>query len=85
MDGISLAQLSRIMLHGTVLVLGSLGVFCLYCSYFGAHLAQYAIFCLGTATGIIMARIAKSGRGAKSTATTTGSVPSAFSEGVALY
>ena len=55
MDGISLAQLSRIMLHGIALVLGSLGVFCLYCSCFGAHLAQYAIFCLGTATGIIMA------------------------------
>jgi hypothetical protein len=54
MDGISLAHLSRIVLHGVALVLGSLGVFCLYCSYFGAHLAQYAIVCLGTATAIIL-------------------------------
>jgi len=34
-------------MHGVALVLGSLGVFCLYCSCFGAHLAQYAIVCLG--------------------------------------
>jgi hypothetical protein len=42
-------------MHGVALVLGSLGVFCLYCSCFGAHLAQYAIVCLGTATGIVLA------------------------------
>jgi hypothetical protein len=55
MDDISLAHLSRIVLQGVALVLGSLGIFCLYCSCFGAHLAQYAIVCLGTATGIILA------------------------------
>ena len=55
MDGISLAHLSRIVLHGVALVLGSLGVFCLYCSCFGAHLAQYAIVCLGAATAVILA------------------------------
>jgi hypothetical protein len=43
------------VLHGVALVLGSLGVFCLYSSCFGAHLAQYAIVCLSTATGIILA------------------------------
>jgi hypothetical protein len=55
MDGISLARLSRILLHGVAIVLGSMGVFCLYCSCFGAHLAQYAVVCLSTATGIILA------------------------------
>jgi hypothetical protein len=54
MDGISLARLSRIVLHGVALVFGSMGVFCLYSSCFGAHLAQYAIVCLSTATGIIL-------------------------------
>jgi len=55
MDGTSLAHLSRIVLRGVALVLGSVGVFCLYWSCFGAHLAQYAIVCLGAATGIILA------------------------------
>ena len=53
MEGV--IYLSFLLLRGVALVLGSLGVFCLYCSCFGAHLAQYAIVCLGTATGIVLA------------------------------
>ena len=55
MDGIRLVYLSRIVFHGLALVLGSLGVFCLFWSCIGAHLAQYAIVCLGAATAIVLA------------------------------
>jgi hypothetical protein len=49
------AYLSRIALHALALILGSSGISCLYWSCIGAHLAQYAIVCLGTATAIILA------------------------------
>ena len=55
MDGMILAHLSRIVLRGIALVLGSLGVFCLYWSCMGAAVAAYAIVFLGTATAIILA------------------------------
>ena len=48
-------RLSHIALFGAALILGSVGIFCLFWSCLGAHLAQYAIVCLGTATAIILA------------------------------
>jgi len=54
MDGMILAYLSRIVLRGIALVLGSLRVFCLYWSCVGVPLAAYAIVCLGSATTIIL-------------------------------
>ena len=48
-------RLSRIALVAVALVLGSLGVFCLYWSCVGVPLAAYAIVFLGTATAIILA------------------------------
>jgi hypothetical protein len=55
MNGMILVHLSRIVLHGIALVLGSLGVFCLYWSCVGAPLAAYAIVGLGSATAIVLA------------------------------
>jgi hypothetical protein len=56
MDGMTLVlRLSRIVLFGITLVLGSLGVFCLFWSCKGAHLAAYAIVCLGSATAMSLA------------------------------
>jgi hypothetical protein len=54
MDGMILVHLSRVVLHGIALVLGSLGVFCLYWSCVGAPLAAYAIVGLGSATAIVL-------------------------------
>ena len=48
-------HLSRIALLGIALVLGSIGVFCLYWSCVGAPLAAYALVFLGTATAIVLA------------------------------
>lgn len=48
-------RLSRIALFAIALVLGSLGVFCLYWSCVGVPLAVYALVFLGTATAIILA------------------------------
>ena len=64
MDGMILARLSRIVLRWIALVLGSLGVFCLYWSCMGAPLAAYAIVCLGSTTTIILASDSE-GRDAK--------------------
>src|SRR5271155_2376787 len=48
MDSMSFAlRLSRVALFGVALVLGSLGIFCLYGSCIGAPLAADAIVCLG--------------------------------------
>jgi hypothetical protein len=55
MDSMILAHLSRMVLRGIALVLGSLGVFCLYWSCIGRPVAAYAIVFLGTATAIILA------------------------------
>jgi len=56
MDSMSFAlRLSRVALFGIALVLGSLGIFCLYGSCIGAPLAADAIVCLGTATAIVLA------------------------------
>ena len=55
MDSMSVIRLLRVGLHGIALVLGSLGVFCLYWSCMGAAVAAYAIVFLGTATAIILA------------------------------
>jgi len=63
MDGMILAHLSRIVLRGIALVLGSLGVFCLYLSFVGVPLAAYAIVCLGSATAIILASDSESRAG----------------------
>ena len=48
-------HLSRIALFGIALVLGSIGVFCLYWSCIGAPLAAYALVFLGTAVAIVLA------------------------------
>jgi hypothetical protein len=58
MDGMILAHLSRIVLRGIALVLGSLGVFCLYWSFVGV-----AIICLGSVTAIILASDSESRAG----------------------
>ena len=50
-----LVHLMRIGLHGVALILGSLGVFCLYWSCIGAPVAAYALIFLATATGITLA------------------------------
>jgi hypothetical protein len=50
-----LVRLMRIGLHGIALILGSLGVFCLYWSCIGAPVAAYALIFLGTATAITLA------------------------------
>jgi hypothetical protein len=56
MDSMSLAlRASRVALFGIALVLGSLGIFCLYVSCVGAPLAAPAIVCLGSATAIVLA------------------------------
>ncbi len=55
MDSMSLIRLLRIGLHGIALVLGSLGVFCLYWSCMGVPVAAYTIVFLGTATTIVLA------------------------------
>ena len=56
MDSMSFAlRLSRVALFGVALVLGSLGIFCLYGSCIGAPLAADAIVCLGSATAIVLA------------------------------
>ena len=56
MDSMSFAlRLARAALFGLALVLGSLGIFCLYVSCFGAPLAAYAIVYLGSATAIVLA------------------------------
>ena len=48
-------RLMRIGLHGIALVLGSLGVFCLYWSCIGVPVAADALMFLGTATAITLA------------------------------
>jgi len=50
-----LVRLMRIGLHGIALILGSLGVFCLYWSCIGAPVAACALIFLGTATAITLA------------------------------
>jgi len=55
MEHMMLAHLSRILLRGIAHALGSAGIFCLYWSCMGAHLAAHAIVCLGTATTIALA------------------------------
>lgn len=50
-----LIRLMRIGLQGVALILGSLGVFCLYWSCIGAPVAAYALIFLGTATAITLA------------------------------
>jgi hypothetical protein len=50
-----LVRLMRITLHGIALVLGSLGVFCLYWSCIGVPIAADAFIFLGTATAITLA------------------------------
>ena len=50
-----LVRLMRIGLHGIALILGSLGVFCLYWGCIGAPVAAYALIFLGTATAITLA------------------------------
>ena len=55
MDSMILAYLSRIVLRGIALVLGSLGIFSLYWTCVGAPFAAYAIVCLGGTTTIILA------------------------------
>ena len=51
----SAVRLSRVALTAIALVLGSLGIFCLYGSCIGAPLAADAIVCLGSATAIVLA------------------------------
>ena len=48
-------RLSRFALTGIALVLGSVGIFCLYWSCMGVPLAADAIVCLGSATAIVLA------------------------------
>jgi hypothetical protein len=48
-------RLMRIGLHGIALVLGSLGVFCLYWSCIGVPVAADALMFPGTATAITLA------------------------------
>jgi hypothetical protein len=56
MDSMSVAlRLSQAVLFGISLVLGSLGIFSLYASCFGAPLAAYAIVYLSSATAIVLA------------------------------
>jgi hypothetical protein len=56
MDSMSFAlRLSRVALFGIALVLGSLGILCLYASCIGAPLAAQAIVCLGSASAIVLA------------------------------
>jgi hypothetical protein len=55
MDAMDLVWLLRIGLHGIALVLGSLGIFCLYWSCLGAPTAAYAFVCLSAATAITLA------------------------------
>jgi hypothetical protein len=55
MHVMDLVRLMRIGLHGIALILGSLGVFCLYWSCIGAPVAAYALIFLGTATAIALA------------------------------
>jgi hypothetical protein len=54
MDDMILVRLSRLMLRGMAVILGSLGIFCLYWSWMGAGLANCAILSLGTATAITL-------------------------------
>ena len=55
-------HLSRVALTAIALVLGSLGIFCLYGSCIGAPLAADAIVCLGSATAIVLSCPATDGR-----------------------
>lgn len=50
-----LIRLMRIGLHGMSVVLGSLGIFCLYWSCVGVPVAADALVFLGTATAITLA------------------------------
>jgi hypothetical protein len=50
-----LYRLMRILLRGLALVLGSLGVFCVYWSCVGMPVAADAFVFLGTATAITLA------------------------------
>ena len=47
-------RLSLIVTYGIALVLGSLGIFCLYWSCMGAPLAADAMICLGSATALVL-------------------------------
>jgi hypothetical protein len=47
-------RLSRVLLFGIALVLGSFGIFCFYWSCMGAALAADAIISLGSATAIVL-------------------------------
>ena len=55
-------RLSRAALTGIALVLGSVGIFCLYGSCMGAPVAVDAIVCLGSATVIVLASPATDAR-----------------------
>ena len=55
MDAMDFIRLMRIGLHGMSLVLGSLGIFCLYWSCIGVPVAADALVFLGTATAITLA------------------------------
>ena len=55
MNSMDLIRLMHIGLHGIALVLGSLGIFCLYWSCIGVPIAADAFMFLGTATAIILA------------------------------
>ena len=50
-----LVRLMRIGLHGIALILGSLGIFCLYWSCIGVPVAANALIFLVTATAITLA------------------------------
>jgi len=63
MDSMSFTlRLSRVALSGIALVLGSVGIFCLYGSCMGAPVAVDAIVCLGSATVIVLASPATDAR-----------------------
>ena len=48
-------RLSRVLLFGIALALGSFGIFCFYWSCMGVPLAADAIISLSSATGIVLA------------------------------
>lgn len=50
-----LVRLMRIGLHGFALILGALGIFCLYWSCVGVPVAADAFMFLGTATAMTLA------------------------------
>ena len=49
-----LLRLSRFILQGTALILGSLSIVFLWISCYESSAAAYAIFCLATASGIVL-------------------------------